>query len=68
MPNLREMQDAVEELFDRRDVSRVLKCSERTVINYEQRGLLNPIRIGGLVRFTPESVRQFIERQSAPTE
>lgn len=64
MTNFKELQDQVEPLLDRREVGRVLKCSERTIINYEQRGLLKPVRIGGLVRFTADSLREFIERQS----
>lgn len=63
MPKREEEQAPVEELLARRDVARILRCSERTVISYEARGFLKPIRIGGFVRFTPRALRELIGRQ-----
>jgi len=65
MASVEAFNSEVEELLTRSDLKRILKCSERSVINYERSGLLKSIRIGGLVRFTSESVREFIQRQSA---
>lgn len=47
-------------LIDRPTVARLLKCSERHVVNLEQAGKLRPIRLGTLVRHSREFIDRFI--------
>ncbi|HEY8775918.1 MAG TPA: helix-turn-helix domain-containing protein [Gaiellaceae bacterium] len=43
------------------DMSRLLRCSVQSVYRVTRSGALPSIRIGGLIRYRPEQVAQFIE-------
>jgi excisionase family DNA binding protein len=64
--------DAFEALWDANDVARYLKVSRSWVYQRAEAGLLPYVRVGGLLRFDPESVRAFVlhapvgVRQSTP--
>jgi excisionase family DNA binding protein len=45
-------------LWDAQDVARYLKVSRSWVYQRAEAGLLTCIRVGGLLRFRPDSVRQ----------
>ena len=51
-------------LLTYRQLADLLQCSERTVYNFVQRGAIVPFRCGGLVRFTEETVEEFVKRNS----
>ena len=46
-----------DDLWDARDVARYLKASRSWVYQRAEAGLLPSLRIGGLLRFEPETVR-----------
>jgi excisionase family DNA binding protein len=50
---------ATETLWDARDVARYLKVSRSWVYQKAEAGLLPYLRVGGLVRFVPERIREF---------
>jgi excisionase family DNA binding protein len=52
--------DAAEALWDANDVARYLKVSRSWVYQRAEAGLLPYLRVGGLLRFDPESVRSFV--------
>ncbi len=55
-------------LWDAQDVARYLKVSRSWVYQRAEAGLLPCVRVGGLLRFRPESVRQSAtEGTPAPT-
>jgi excisionase family DNA binding protein len=51
--------DASETLWDARDVARYLKVSRSWVYQKAEAGLLPYLKVGGLVRFVPERIREF---------
>jgi excisionase family DNA binding protein len=52
-------QDLTETLWDARDVARYLKVSRSWVYQKAEAGLLPYLKVGGLVRFVPERIREF---------
>jgi excisionase family DNA binding protein len=50
----------VEALWDANDVARYLKVSRSWVYQRAEAGLLPYVRVGGLLRFDPESIRAFV--------
>ncbi len=48
-----------ETLWDAKDVARYLKVSRSWVYQKAEAGLLPYLKVGGLVRFVPERVREF---------
>jgi excisionase family DNA binding protein len=51
--------DGIEALWDARDVARYLKVSRSWVYQKAEAGLLPYLKVGGLVRFVPERIREF---------
>jgi excisionase family DNA binding protein len=51
--------DGIETLWDARDVARYLKVSRSWVYQKAETGLLPYLKVGGLVRFVPERIREF---------
>ncbi len=51
--------DGIETLWDARDVARYLKVSRSWVYQKAEAGLLPYLKVGGLVRFVPERIREF---------
>jgi excisionase family DNA binding protein len=51
--------NGVETLWDARDVARYLKVSRSWVYQKAEAGLLPYLKVGGLVRFVPDQVRDF---------
>ncbi len=49
-----------EALWDANDVARYLKVSRSWVYQRAEAGLLPYVRVGGLLRFDPESIRAFV--------
>lgn len=54
-----DRDDALEGLWDATDVAQYLKVSRSWVYNRAESGLLPVLRVGGLLRFSPETVRAF---------
>ena len=54
-----EGHGASETLWDARDVARYLKVSRSWVYQKAEAGLLPYLKVGGLVRFEPERIREF---------
>lgn len=52
-------QDSEDTLWSTSDVAKFLRCSERQVFSLRQRGL-PAIQVGGLIRFNPARVRQWL--------
>ncbi|HVV53601.1 MAG TPA: helix-turn-helix domain-containing protein [Polyangia bacterium] len=52
-------------LWDAQDVARYLKVSRSWVYQRAEAGLLPCVRVGGLLRFRPDSVRAIVN-ESAP--
>jgi excisionase family DNA binding protein len=52
-------RDGIETLWDARDVARYLKVSRSWVYQKAEAGLLPYLKVGGLVRFEPERIREF---------
>ena len=50
----------IEALWDANDVARYLKVSRSWVYQRAEAGLLPYVRVGGLLRFDPESIRAFV--------
>ena len=55
-----------ESLWDAKDVARFLKVSRSWVYQKAEAGELPYLRIGGLVRFEPETVRAWARREPLP--
>ena len=53
-------------LLTTQDVAGILRCSEKTVYNRVKSGDLLPTYNGRLVRFTEQSVAEFLQRNMAP--
>ena len=58
--------DAAEELWDANDVARYLKVSRSWVYQRAEAGPLPCLRVGGLIRFDPETVRAFARGEVQP--
>jgi excisionase family DNA binding protein len=56
--------NGIETLWDARDVARYLKVSRSWVYQKAEAGLLPYLKVGGLVRFVPERIRDFALRSS----
>ncbi len=54
-------------LWTTADLARFLVCSERNILLLRSKGLPS-VRVGGLVRFDPKAVRDWISRQDEPTD
>jgi len=54
-----EGHDGIETLWDARDVARYLKVSRSWVYQRAEAGLLPYLKVGGLVRFVPDRIREF---------
>ena len=52
-------------LWTTAELAHYLVCTERNILFLRKRGL-PAIRIGGLVRFDPEAVREWLARQDEP--
>jgi len=51
--------DGIETLWDARDVARYLKVSRSWVYQRAEAGQLPYLKVGGLVRFVPDRIREF---------
>jgi excisionase family DNA binding protein len=58
--------DPAEELWDANDAARYLKVSRSWVYQRAESGLLPCLRVGGLVRFDPATVRAFARGEVQP--
>ncbi len=58
--------DTTDELWDANDVARYLKVSRSWVYQRAEAGRLPCLRVGGLVRFNPDTVRAFARGELQP--
>jgi excisionase family DNA binding protein len=58
--------DDAEELWDANDVAKYLKVSRSWVYQRAEAGLLPCLRVGGLLRFDPATVRAFARGEVPP--
>lgn len=58
--------DPADELWDAKDVARYLKASRSWVYQRAEAGLLPCLRMGGLLRFEPDTVRAFARGEIHP--
>jgi excisionase family DNA binding protein len=58
--------DPADELWDAKDAAHYLKVSRSWIYQRAESGLLPCLRIGGLVRFDPETVRAFARGKVQP--
>jgi excisionase family DNA binding protein len=58
--NLEQARVPSEGLWDAQDVARYLKASRSWVYQKAEAGLLPSLRIGGLLRFDPATVRAWV--------
>lgn len=57
-------RDASEQLLKRHEAAAVLKVCEKTLYSMTwPRGSIRPVKIGRLVRYTPESLQEFIRER-----
>jgi excisionase family DNA binding protein len=61
-----EPVESRDELWDANDVARYLKVSRSWVYYRAEAGLLPSLRVGGLVRFEPATVRAFARGEIPP--
>lgn len=54
-------------LWTTSDLARFLVCSERNIFFLRNKGLPS-VRVGGLVRFDPQAVREWLARQDEPAD
>ena len=55
----------MQRLITKKELAELLGCSENTVSNLVKRGILPvPVRVGRLLRWTPQQIRNFIEDNS----
>jgi excisionase family DNA binding protein len=59
--------ETTEALWDANDVARYLKVSRSWVYQRAEAGLLPCLRVGGLLRFDPGTVRGFAMGHASPT-
>jgi len=56
-------------LIDAREAARLLRLSERTLHSHTKNGLIPAVRLGRLVRYSPDQLRAWIARQTQePTQ
>jgi len=55
-------------LYTSREVAAMLQCSERSIHNFVKEKLIRPLRIGRLVRFSKESIEDFLNQCSQQRE
>lgn len=53
----------IPEVFTAEEVAERLQCHPETIMREARAGRLSFTRVGRLVRFTPEHVRQYLEQQ-----
>ncbi len=58
--------EASSDLWDANDVARYLKASRSWVYHQAEAGRLPHLRIGGLLRFDPPTVKSFARGEAAP--
>jgi excisionase family DNA binding protein len=63
-----ELVENTDELWDANDVARYLKVSRSWVYHRAESGLLPCLRVGGLVRFDPATVRAFARGEIQPAK
>jgi excisionase family DNA binding protein len=69
MTNARDAPtDTVAELWDANDAAHYLKVSRSWVYQRAESGLLPCLRVGGLVRFDPATVRAFARGEIKPSK
>ena len=56
------------DLWDANDVARYLKASRSWVYHQAEAGRLPHLRIGGLLRFDPPTVKSFARGEAAPDD
>ena len=54
----------MEQLFDVHDVARILKLKPSTIYKYSMCSQLPCLKIAGSLRFVPEKIREYIEKQA----
>ena len=59
------MNPLTDTLWDARDVAQYLKVSRSWVYHQAEAGLLPCLRLGGLLRFDPATIRSFAHRDIA---
>lgn len=59
------MNQLPDTLWDARDVAQYLKVSRSWVYHQAEAGLLPCLRLGGLLRFDPATIRAFAHRDAA---
>src|SRR5262245_45966616 len=68
MTNAKNASDgALDELWDANGVARYLKVSRSWVYQKAEEGTLPFLRVGGLIRFDPATVRAFARGETRPT-
>ncbi|HVV52253.1 MAG TPA: helix-turn-helix domain-containing protein [Polyangia bacterium] len=60
--------NARDELWDANGVARYLKVSRSWVYQKVEEGMLPYLRVGGLIRFDPETVRAFAHGDMRPSK
>jgi len=60
------IDDARDELWDANGVARYLKVSRSWVYQKAEEGALPCLRVGGLIRFDPATVRAFARGETRP--
>ena len=54
-------------LLTSKEVAEHLKCTERTIQNLRDRGELEFVRIGRLIRYTQHQLENYLEKQTVKT-
>ncbi len=67
MTNFPGPQPAFEGLWTVKNVAEFLQCSRDFVYEHAEDGTLPCLRIGGLLRFDPESIRRWARGELSPT-
>ena len=52
-----------EQLWDAAEVAEYMKCSRSWIYARAEAGLLPHVRIGSLIRFEPETLKEFLRRE-----
>ncbi len=64
--NIRHDSGSPDALWDARDVASYLKASRSWVYQKAEAGLLPCLRVCGLLRFDPEAVKAWAQKDAAP--
>jgi len=54
-------------LYTSKEVATMVQCCERSIHNFVKEGKIKAHRIGRLVRFSKESIAEFLRQCSEPT-